>query len=313
MSCKRMHFAGDIHLVTNRCFQERLFLLPNPKVNFIIGYWFTRALKKYGRGLKIYAFIFLSNHFHILLKDTMGNLARFMCYFEANVARAVNQILGRRGTFWQGHYDDQVVVGEANFWKKYNYITCNAVKAGLVHTAAEWIGWSSYDCALNGGRYSFTAINKNQCQKASRNRKNPPDPKRFEETYEFSLTEPLGFEGKSIEEQAEYIRPLLEQQEVAFRDARQNKPPLGVEQIRRQNPLDRPQTTERKPKRRFSCDNEEELRERMDGLRTFVGQYAEVYKQFRENLKVKKSFHNEWPLGSYPPGRWRPIGAAVGK
>ena len=48
MSCKRMHLLGDIHFVTNRCFQGRLFLLPNEKINFIIGYWFTRALKKYG-------------------------------------------------------------------------------------------------------------------------------------------------------------------------------------------------------------------------------------------------------------------------
>ena len=48
MSSGRMHLRNDIHLVTNRCFQERFFMLPNDEINFIIGYWFARALELYG-------------------------------------------------------------------------------------------------------------------------------------------------------------------------------------------------------------------------------------------------------------------------
>ena len=312
MSSKRMHILNDIHLVTNRCFQERLLMLPNDKINFIIGYWFTRALEKYGQGLKVFAFIFLSNHFHILVRDTMGTLARFMCYFEANVARAINEIIGRKGTFWQDNYDDKIVDGEKKFWGAYTYVTCNAVKAGLVNTAKEWIGWSSYDHALTGERYSFTAINRNRYNKASRNRKEKPDPKQYEETYSFCLETPLGLEGKGIEEQAEDILPRIAEQEAAFQDARDDKPPLGTDGIQGQSPFDRPCTSERKPKRRFACDSNEKLHERLEGFREFVGKYADVHEQFRKNLKTTAPFHNQWPVGSYPPGRWRPIGAVDG-
>jgi REP element-mobilizing transposase RayT len=312
MSCKRMHLPGDIHLVTNRCFQGRLLMLPNKKINFIIGYWFARALKKYGQGLKIYAFVFLSNHLHILLRDTQGSLAAFMCYFESNVARAVNEARGRKGAFWENHYDDKIIDGEGEFLKKYTYVTCNAVKAGLVNRAEEWIGWCSTEHALNGKPYCFTAINRNQYNKASRNRKKKPDPKLYEETYTFCLEPLLGLENMSIEEQADYLRPLIAAQEADFRELRGNKPPLGIDAIQRQNPFDRPCTSAKKPKRRFACESKEKLNERMESLRQFIGLYATVHQQFKTNLKSSAPFHNEWPIGSYPPSRWRPCSAVGG-
>ena len=62
MSCHRMHLPGDVHLVTNRCLQGRLLMLPNEDINFIIGYWFARALEKFGQGIEVFAFVFLGNH-----------------------------------------------------------------------------------------------------------------------------------------------------------------------------------------------------------------------------------------------------------
>ncbi|MCP4674107.1 MAG: hypothetical protein GY854_01015, partial [Deltaproteobacteria bacterium] len=43
----RMHFKDTVHFVTNRCHQERLLLLPDDTINFIIGYWFARALDRF--------------------------------------------------------------------------------------------------------------------------------------------------------------------------------------------------------------------------------------------------------------------------
>jgi len=178
-----------------------------------------------------------------------------------------------------------------------------------VSTAGDWIGWSSYHNTLNGGCYSFTAINRNQYNKASRNRKHKPDPTKYEETYTLALEDPLGLEGNTIEAQANHIRPLLQEQESVFREKRNNKPPLGIEAVRRQNPFDRPRTSARKPRRRFACENKTTLLERLVGFRKFVGDYATVHEQFTTNTKTTTSFHNEWPLGSYPPSRWQPMGA----
>ena len=114
MGLVRMHQQNDIHFVTNRCFQERLFMLPSHTVNHIIGYWFARAYERYGARLEFYAFIFLSNHFHFLLRDTLGTLASFMGYFQGNVAKTINEYLGRKGDFWAREYDDVLVDDESD-------------------------------------------------------------------------------------------------------------------------------------------------------------------------------------------------------
>ena len=66
------------------------FLLPTKRITDIIQCWFARALCLYGKGIEISAFVFLSNHWHILCRDTKGTLAAFMWYFQGNVARAIN-------------------------------------------------------------------------------------------------------------------------------------------------------------------------------------------------------------------------------
>ena len=59
-------------------------MLPTERINEIITYWLARAKCRYGRGLHIYGYLFLSNHFHLFCKDTEGTLAQFMGYFEGN-------------------------------------------------------------------------------------------------------------------------------------------------------------------------------------------------------------------------------------
>ena len=132
-------------------------------------YWLARAMLKYGSGIEIFAFAFLSNHFHILLKDTLGQLAQFMCYFEGNVARAVNRELGRHGKFWGRAYDDMIVDGEEEFWDRWLYTTCNAVKAGLVEKAEHWEGATSIPMCLTGLGHAIRVMD-NKRYKADKKR-----------------------------------------------------------------------------------------------------------------------------------------------
>ena len=125
----------------------------------------------------------------------------------------------------------------------------------------------------------------------------------------FNLARPLGLEEMDKEGVADHLRSVIAIQEAAFREQRGNRPPLGIDAILRQNPFDKPKTSARKPKRRFACESKAKLDERMESFRRFVGDYATVYQQFKENLKSTSSFHNEWPIGSYPPSRWRPFSA----
>ena len=160
---------------------------------------------------------------------------------------------------------------------------------------------SSLNASLSGEPFQFTAVDRNRYNKACRNRKKKPEAEKFKETFSFSLTAPLGFEGRPPEERAAHIRSLVEHQEAFHREMRGNKPALGIEAIRRQKPTDRPKTSARAPKKRFACKDKAVLRECLAQYKQFVARYREAYQQFKNAAAKGKRFHNEWPQGSYPP------------
>ena len=309
MSTQRMHFPGTVHFITNRTEQEMLFLLPRKKITELIQCWFARAICLYGGGLEIYAFIFLSNHFHLLVNDTRGTLATFMWYFQGNLAKAVNRELGRKGRFWSREYDDVVVDGEDAFWNRYAYTLGNAVKAGLVNTSSEWIGWSSFQGALSDGTYSFNMLNNTKLHNATR-RGQKVDKSKFVETWSFSLTTPPGLADKTMSERKHFIKKLMKSAETEYRKLRGNRRPLGIAMILKQRPTDRPRVSSFRPRIKVFCLDRERRHEWLDGYRNFVGIYRDVFDGFRKAAYKKSRPTVEWPEGSYPPSCWFPVGSS---
>jgi REP element-mobilizing transposase RayT len=307
MSGIRMHLKDTVHFITNRCEQEQLLMLPSSRINQIIGAWFARSLCRVGPGLEVFAFIFLGNHFHLLVRDTQGTLAVFMDYFQGNVARAINKELGRHGKFFAREYDDMIVVGDAEFINRYAYIACNAVKAGLVERADQWPGWSSLDGAINGKGYCFELLNVTRCYKASRFGKKKVNKADFIETWKFELSIPPMWAEMTLKKRASFIGDLVANEEAKYKRAREGKRVLGIKGIRAQRPTDRPQSPARKPRIRFICFNPTMLEELNEGYRQFNGEYREMMGKFHNAAQSKKRSLFEWPEGSYLPSSIRPI------
>ena len=306
MSANRMHYRNKVHLITNRTEHEMFLLQPTPEITELIQGWFARALCEYGEGLEIYAFIFLGNHFHILLKDTQGTIAAFLWYFQANLARAVNRKLDRKGRFWSREYDDVIVEDDKDFWDVYAYTVSNAVKSGLVETSSEWPGWSSLDGALGDGKYNFKLFNRTRYHNATR-RGQRRDKSEFMEEWQFKLAVPPSLGNKSIEHQKQFMEETLKTAEEKYRSARSNKPPLGIKNILRQHPLERPLNSSFTPRRKFHCSDEEKTTELIKGYRTFVGRYKEVYEVYLTQSLTTKSPALEWPEASFPPSCLHPV------
>jgi REP element-mobilizing transposase RayT len=308
MGLVRMHGKNAIHFVTNRCFQERLFMLPSKTINQIIGYWFARAYELYGNGLEIYALIFLSNHFHFLLRDNKGTLSEFMGYFQGNVAKAINEKLGRKGDFWAREYDDVLVDDQSDldFLDRYAYILCNSVKAGLTDKAEDWFGWISLQAALTGERFSFTGVNRTKKHNLTRRKKNV-DKAEYTETYEFKLALPPVFAHMSVNERAKQIRELITDKEIEFRKDRGYMPALGIETIKKQKWFDRPQNSSFRSRIKIFASDKLRREELLEGYRVFVGIYRETYEGFRNALNRGKRPAIEWPDWSFPPSTSRPV------
>ena len=300
MSSNRMHFPNTVHFITNRTENEMFLLKPTENITKIIQTWFARALCKEGQGLEIYAFIFLSNHFHLLVNDTKGTLAAFMCYFEANVAKAINRELGRRGSFWAREYDDVIVDGDEAFWDRYAYTLGNAVKAGLVDKSDEWIGWNSLAGARSDGEYSFEMLNRTKLHNATR-RGQKVDNSKFIETWSFSLTTPPKHAGMSDAEKRNHIDSLLESAETEYRALRGNKPPLGVKNVLRQRTTERPRDPSFRQRIKVFCLDRARREQLLACYRSFVGGYREIFDVYSKAAAMKSRPIVEWPHGSYPP------------
>jgi len=304
----RFHQKNATHFVTNRCEHEMFLLLPHKTTNELILFWLAKAKTKFGDGIEIFGFVFLSNHFHILLRDTKGQLAKFMGYFQANLAKSVNSDIGRRGTFWAREYDDVIVDGEEEFWDRYAYVLCNPVKSGLVATPLQWGGVSSLSHTLENKPVQITGINKTLFNEARRfGRK--ADPKDFEETYEFKPTTPPAWKYWPHEKRKGALQGLVASACTKYRKDRLGKPALGMRKVMGQQPTDSPRNPASRPRFKFFCLDKERLKELKAAYRQFVGYYRECLGALFHNLNnPRRVAQIQWPEWGYPPTCHVPVG-----
>lgn len=81
--------------------------------------------------VQIYAYCIMSNHFHLLLKAELKELASFMARILAGYAQYYNYKYKRVGYVFQDRYKSQCIESEAYFWNCLKYIHLNPVKAGI--------------------------------------------------------------------------------------------------------------------------------------------------------------------------------------
>jgi putative transposase len=93
---------------------------------------------------KIYAYVLMTNHFHLLLEPAeVGDLGRFMQSVGRRYVRYVNQTYRRSGTLWEGRFKSATVSRDEYLIACSRYIELNPVRAGIVAHPKDY-RWSSY-------------------------------------------------------------------------------------------------------------------------------------------------------------------------
>ena len=133
------------HHVVSRCLQGYAFLKPTREIRAttkgVLGY----ALSKYEKVIQLHHYVFLSNHFHLILSaESSRDLADFMCFFKGNLARELARIHDWHGTLWQKRYSSEEILDEAGLRDIFKYVMQNSVKEGLVDHPREWKGLHGY-------------------------------------------------------------------------------------------------------------------------------------------------------------------------
>lgn len=162
---------AGLYEITTRITGNELLLRPCKTVNAIILGVLARAQIR--TGIVLHSFVFLSNHYHILVTtEDAEQLSEFMQYLNSNIARKLNDHLGRSGSFWQRRFRSIAMTeDEATVRWRLRYHMAHGVKELLVGRIGEWPGvtalpWLLHAQRLVGVWTDFTARSKARRRKS---------------------------------------------------------------------------------------------------------------------------------------------------
>jgi REP element-mobilizing transposase RayT len=279
--------------VTNRTVQRRLLMTPNKKLREITLGALGRAQRRY--GVVIHAFVFLSNHYHLLVSvDSAEQLSAFVGYFEAKLAKEIGRLTDWRDKVWARRYQAIVVSNEeAAQVARLAYIFSNGVKEHLVPHPRDWPGASSARALLEGK--PLRGIWNDRTGEYNTRMRGKPfrlADYAMEETVELS---PLPC---WVEESEPTRRERMQEIVAAIVEEATADPERMRAILRGVKPTDRPRPAKRTPAPWFHCASRAVRRELMRAYSEFLGAYRDA----ADALK-RGELTAPFPDGCFPPPR----------
>lgn len=282
--------------ITSRTNQGRFLLRPSKKVNDLILGVLGRAQAKY--DVDIYAFVFMSNHFHLLMKaDTVEQMSLFVGYLKANIAIELRRVQGWDGAFWGRRFTHSGVgTTELDQRERLVYILENGCKEDLVGSPVDWPGVASAKTLVDGESQMFGTWFDRSAEdlerRCGRKRLFPSD-----ETVRLS---PLPFlASQAPVARRAVIRELVRDVETrtAERHRREGSRPIGAKAVECRDPHDRATKPPSTPAPRFLASDPQE-REHMRAARL---RKQIAYREAAEKLKSGDNDY-QFPEDCFPPG-----------
>jgi REP-associated tyrosine transposase len=95
----------------------------------------------------LYAYVLMSNHFHLVIQLTSETLSRGMQWLNFRYAQALNRRHQRVGHLYQGRFNASLIEKETYFLEVLRYVVLNPVRAGIVRRPEHYV-WSSHRAVL---------------------------------------------------------------------------------------------------------------------------------------------------------------------
>ncbi len=150
MARRLRHLHPDLRLVhvTFKCVDDAFLLFPDPRTVALLAVILSEALERY--GVNLHAICVVSNHAHLVLGIEGARLDLFMQFLLSQVARQMNERLGRSGAFFKGRYRHEPILSDGAFFAKLQYVHAQPVRHDLTARADQWPGLSSYTAMVSG-------------------------------------------------------------------------------------------------------------------------------------------------------------------
>jgi putative transposase len=244
--CIRYIPPDSVVEVTTRTVHSRYLLRPSPKLRKIVLGIIGRAQHRF--GVRIHAFVVLSNHWHGLLSvRDAAQLAAFMSFVNGNMAREIGRLHRWRERFWGRRYSAIVVADETAQVSRLKYLLSNGCKENLVARPALWPGPSCVEALTTSSTIRGIWLDRTAEYRARR-RLQKGEPAQFVTSYAVELSKLPCWQNLTDEAHRVACADLAKQAETEARAARpRTKRPLGIRKILRLRPHARPRTTSTTP------------------------------------------------------------------
>lgn len=142
----RRIIPGSTFYVTVRAVNRSYRFVPKRWVREVIDYCLAEVSQKYRRAgrIKLYEFMFMSNHYHLLGKDLDGCICEFVRELNVLISRELNSVRGSQDSnFSRKQFGLLEVSGEGRIFEHAVYTLNNPVAAFLTARSQHWKGTSS--------------------------------------------------------------------------------------------------------------------------------------------------------------------------
>lgn len=290
--------SDELVEVTCRTIQSRMLLRPSEELR-------RRVLGVLGRaqrltGIRIHAFVFASNHYHLLLSASQPiDLVRFMNHVQSNIAREAGDLHDWKAKFWGRRYGHILISDEPEAQlERLRYLLAHGVKEGLVARCRDWPGASSLPALADGEALEGAWYDRSACYEARRSR-GRAELAEFTHHETVQLSPLPCWAHLAPEEIRERVRTMIRDIEQAAHRHRLETGDgvAGVRAVRRRDPHERPKQTKRTPAPRFHAATQGAW----CALREAVQSFAE---EFRHAADLLRRGHPDprFPPGAFPPG-----------
>ena len=296
---RRLRFIppdGCLVEVTNRTIQGRFLLRPSRELNDLLIGILGRAQRLY--GVELHACSVLSNHYHLLISvKSAVQMARFMAYFQGNLAKEAGRLHKWRGPFWHRRYQHVLVSNEeAAQIARLHYVLANGCKENLVPSPLDWPGVNSTRALLEGEHLEGCWIDRTQERRAVLKTKKDRSLFRQTETVRFSPLPCWKHLHPSVLRQR--IREMVTEIEAktAGHHKAEGTQPLGKRNVLRLDPHALPLHSKWSPAPMFHCAS----KQARCALREAYGQFCAAFRQAADRLRAGE-LPTAFPAGAFPP------------
>ena len=250
-------------------------LLPIPGIREFFTYCLACAVQRF--GVRVHAVCTMSNHFHLVCTDVVGNMPDCMQWLNCMLARGLNRFHNRSGYFWEaGSYNCVKPIDPDDVLDQMVYTLVNPVAAGLVSRGEDWPGLRSG--TLEDGPQTFHVTKPDLFF----------DPNNLDlpEVIDLVVESPEAFE--RLEKGVSY-HEVVEQKEAQIRAEfkETGRSFLGKARVLNQNPTDTPNTEEPRGRLRphIACKNKARRILILAALQQWRQAYRHAFREFARGVR----------------------------